>query len=484
MNAYPHIPNGLTSFAKVEQVSSPFTPYIRREVVPYDFKESRLPVYSGTSDPVSHVQAFESIVSLKALSDGIKCRLFLISYGAQVLDWFYHLPPQSITCFNDLQREFLSRFGTFRKRKKDVGALFQIKQGDDESYAHFIDRFQKETLDIVNVDQDFYKVAFISGLRQGPLKFKVTTKMPDTYGDLIDCANRFVGAEAMNSGYISHLNQMAQAPEKFSPHQLDDGPLHNYLPLNHNSNLLQYDQDPNLPRLADNSKFLSSTCTLLFYHICCLLFFCRDYPILRLADISKFSSEDNMCLQASFRYLRVIILRCFPIIFVLQSSLEDIHILFILQSNSGRAVAARSAGATDCFLSPLLQAARPLARCSARGGDLLLFGKRWRTQSSVRLREADSLLPPALQPAHPDGNQPSCPPAVGGLDFSPPGRQPSSPSKGCHQSTAALTNRRDLDSSVRQVGSLCRQAMATSLQQEAACPTRPPQVGRTRYAVR
>ncbi|KAK8946782.1 hypothetical protein KSP39_PZI007415 [Platanthera zijinensis] len=113
------------------------TPHIRREVVPYDFKEPHLPIYSGTSDPVSHLQFFKLIVSLKALSDGIKCRIFIISFGVQALDWFYHLPPLSITCFNDLQREFLSSFGTFRKRKKDLGALFQIKQGDDENGIWF-----------------------------------------------------------------------------------------------------------------------------------------------------------------------------------------------------------------------------------------------------------------------------------------------------------------------------------------------------------
>ncbi|KAK8949198.1 hypothetical protein KSP39_PZI005996 [Platanthera zijinensis] len=76
-----------------QEEQSPFTDNVRHETTPVNFREPRLPIYTGETDPVKHLQAFESAVALKTLSDATKCKLFVTTFDGQVMDWFYELRP-------------------------------------------------------------------------------------------------------------------------------------------------------------------------------------------------------------------------------------------------------------------------------------------------------------------------------------------------------------------------------------------------------
>ncbi|KAK8940806.1 hypothetical protein KSP39_PZI010808 [Platanthera zijinensis] len=191
------------------ETPSPFVDRIRWESAPSNFREPHLPFYSGETDPVSHLQAFKGAVALRSLSDALKCKLLVTTLDGQAREWFYELPPGTISSFAELRSELLLRFATSKKRKDGPAALFNIRQRDNESVARFVDRFQKEIQGVRNVNPDYYKVALIHGLREGPLKFKVTTKAPSTYQELIAIANRFIEGENANPTYISSLTAKA-----------------------------------------------------------------------------------------------------------------------------------------------------------------------------------------------------------------------------------------------------------------------------------
>ncbi|KAK8956542.1 hypothetical protein KSP39_PZI001118 [Platanthera zijinensis] len=173
------------------------------------FRRTSSPFFSGETDPISHLQAFEGAVALRSLSDALKCKLLVTTLDGQAREWFYELPPGTISSFAELRSELLLRFATSKKRKDGPAALFDIRQRDNESVARFVDRFQKEIQGVRNVNPDYYKVALIHGLREGPLKFKVTTKAPSTYQELIAIANRFIEGENANPTYISSLTAKA-----------------------------------------------------------------------------------------------------------------------------------------------------------------------------------------------------------------------------------------------------------------------------------
>ncbi|KAK8948841.1 hypothetical protein KSP39_PZI006035 [Platanthera zijinensis] len=210
------------------ETPSPFIDRIRWESAPSNFKEPRLPFYSGEIDPISHLQAFEGAVALRSLSDALKCKLLVTTLDGQAREWFYELPPGTISSFAELRSELLLRFATSKKRKDGPAALFDIRQRDNESVARFVDRFQKEIQGVRNVNPDYYKVALIHGLREGPLKFKVTTKAPSTYQELIAIANRFIEGENANPTYISSLT--AKAGGRDVPHSSSNNQYHSKPP--------------------------------------------------------------------------------------------------------------------------------------------------------------------------------------------------------------------------------------------------------------
>ncbi|KAK8957541.1 hypothetical protein KSP39_PZI001125 [Platanthera zijinensis] len=210
------------------ETPSPFIDRIRWESAPNNFREPRLPFYSGETDPISHLQAFEGAVALRSLSDALKCKLLVTTLDGQAREWFYELPPGTISSFAELRSELLLRFATSKKRKDGPAALFDIRQRDNESVARFVDRFQKEIQGVRNVNPDYYKVALIHGLREGPLKFKVTTKAPSTYQELIAIANRFIEGENANPTYISSLT--AKAGGRDVPHSSSNNQYHSKPP--------------------------------------------------------------------------------------------------------------------------------------------------------------------------------------------------------------------------------------------------------------
>ncbi|KAK8945084.1 hypothetical protein KSP39_PZI007855 [Platanthera zijinensis] len=156
------------------ETPSPFVDRIRWESVPSNFREPRLPFYSGETDPISHLQAFEGAVALRSLSDALKCKLLVTTLDGQAREWFYELPPGTISSFAELRSELLLRFATSKKRNDGPAALFDIRQRDNESVARFVDRFQKEI-----------------------------------QGELIAIANRFIEGENANPTYISSLTAKA-----------------------------------------------------------------------------------------------------------------------------------------------------------------------------------------------------------------------------------------------------------------------------------
>ncbi|KAK8942820.1 hypothetical protein KSP39_PZI009367 [Platanthera zijinensis] len=144
-----------------------FSELIVSSPVPEGFREPDMSYYSGKDDPVQHVQWFEDVVSIRQMSDAFKCRLFAITLKEKARDWFHQLPASSIYNFEDLHRGFLLRFSTSKKRKKEAECLFAVRQRQDETLGHYVDRFQEDILLVQEVPGYALMLAFTLGLRPG-----------------------------------------------------------------------------------------------------------------------------------------------------------------------------------------------------------------------------------------------------------------------------------------------------------------------------
>lgn len=67
-----------------------------------------------TEDPMDHIDLFEEICGTISSNEDLqyytRCKLFSFSLGEKASKWLKHLPPASITTWDDCKKSFLKRF--------------------------------------------------------------------------------------------------------------------------------------------------------------------------------------------------------------------------------------------------------------------------------------------------------------------------------------------------------------------------------------
>ncbi|KAL0367751.1 UNVERIFIED_CONTAM: hypothetical protein Sradi_3665200 [Sesamum radiatum] len=71
--------------------------------------------YDGAMDPMEHLSRFENAALLHHYTDGIKCRVFVITFAGAAQQWFNQLPVGAIGSFQEFCSLFLHQFASSRK---------------------------------------------------------------------------------------------------------------------------------------------------------------------------------------------------------------------------------------------------------------------------------------------------------------------------------------------------------------------------------
>ncbi|XP_043699992.1 uncharacterized protein LOC122650662 [Telopea speciosissima] len=143
--------------------------------------------YAGTVDPEDHLETFKSLLFFQAALDAIMCRAFPSTLKGAARQWFNRLPPRSLSNFTDLGRAFLAHFVSSRVHKKIAANLLAIKQRPNESIRGFLTRFNKEALEVRNLDPIVKFQALRSGIRDVELKKSL---IMDELGDMYELFSR------------------------------------------------------------------------------------------------------------------------------------------------------------------------------------------------------------------------------------------------------------------------------------------------------
>src|SRR3954467_6541526 len=75
-------------------------------------------------------------------NDPVRTRLFISTVKGVAFEWFLKLPKGSITCWDDLEALFLSRFFA-EEADINMHTLLLIKQKEGELVKDFIERFRE-----------------------------------------------------------------------------------------------------------------------------------------------------------------------------------------------------------------------------------------------------------------------------------------------------------------------------------------------------
>ncbi|XP_061372006.1 uncharacterized protein LOC133314536 [Gastrolobium bilobum] len=154
--------------------NKPLTDILRLTPIPLGFKgPSNIATYVGETDPFEWVQKFEAAMTLHGETDLLMCRTFPALLGGRALTWYTTLPTGSIASLDDLASKFQSHFATSRPVPKSVHSLEKIRQQSGESLRSFLDRFDKEALQVQGLDPKVQVHILLSGLRAGSFAYEL-----------------------------------------------------------------------------------------------------------------------------------------------------------------------------------------------------------------------------------------------------------------------------------------------------------------------
>ncbi|XP_043700017.1 uncharacterized protein LOC122650687 [Telopea speciosissima] len=121
----------------------------------------------------------------------VSYRAFPSSLKGAATSWFSWLPPNSITSFAQLCRAFVTHFQSSIKHKKTTVNLLSMKQRPDESIRAFVSRFNKESLDIKDLDEAIAHTAMSNGLIDMDLIKDLAQKPTKNMVELLERCNEF-----------------------------------------------------------------------------------------------------------------------------------------------------------------------------------------------------------------------------------------------------------------------------------------------------
>jgi hypothetical protein len=154
-----------------------------------------LPSYDGLTDPDDHINNFNAILNFRKTSGAIRCRLFPTTLRKGALTWYISLPPRSVFSWQDFTDQFKKNFTASRKQPKTVATLEAIFQGAKESLRAYIERFNREAVQVETTDE-MKRYLLARGLRpRTDFAKAVGIEKPKTLAQLLAKAESYIQYE-------------------------------------------------------------------------------------------------------------------------------------------------------------------------------------------------------------------------------------------------------------------------------------------------
>ncbi|XP_027173140.1 uncharacterized protein LOC113772850 [Coffea eugenioides] len=154
------------------------------ERLPPNFKLPSIPSYDGRGDPEDHVHAFISAFRLYCIPDPVICRAFPVFLQGTTRKWFWGLEPKSISTLGELVERFLHRFVSSRPTTRTSAYLLNVQQNPGESLRSYVQRFNEESVQIPDPNEQVTIAAFTHGLVSGVFNTAIHKKYPRTLHEL------------------------------------------------------------------------------------------------------------------------------------------------------------------------------------------------------------------------------------------------------------------------------------------------------------
>ena len=162
--------------------------------------------YDGTTDPDEHIENIKAFLTYRSVQGAIKCKLFVTTLRREAVTWFKNLRRNSIDSWSDICDEFTTHFTASRTQPKTVASLEAIVEGKSEPLPDYIERFNKEVVQVRGADETMKRYLIAKGLREGTdVKKAVRLDRPKTLNEFLANAKIYIRYE--EELYADNLNK-------------------------------------------------------------------------------------------------------------------------------------------------------------------------------------------------------------------------------------------------------------------------------------
>ena len=133
--------NDVMSKALNQISNSPFTHWIERGRLPWQFTQPTFTMYNGRTDPVEHVSYFNQRMVVHSKNEALMCKVFPSSLGLVAMRWFDGLRAGFIDSFKELTQAFGSRFITCSRVPWPLASLLSLSVREGETLKTYSDRY-------------------------------------------------------------------------------------------------------------------------------------------------------------------------------------------------------------------------------------------------------------------------------------------------------------------------------------------------------
>ncbi len=152
---------------------SPFTKRVDDYPLSAKFKVPQMENFDRLIDPLDYLDSFRTVMRLQGVSDEIMCHAFPTNLRGSLRVWFNQLETESIDTFAQLSRAFIDNFIGGRRSAHPTNYLLNIRQKEGESLRSYVQRFNKEAVQIDEPNEFVALTAFNAGLRKGDFLFQL-----------------------------------------------------------------------------------------------------------------------------------------------------------------------------------------------------------------------------------------------------------------------------------------------------------------------
>ncbi|XP_071708822.1 uncharacterized protein [Rutidosis leptorrhynchoides] len=175
---------------------------------------SHLIYYEGKDDPDDFLSIFEGAARMDKWDIPVACHAFSYMLKGDARVWFDSLPKDSVASFDDLKRQFRSKFSQQKRHKKNHVAAHGIKQRDSEGSRAFLTRYTNETQQIPNLPESQRISGLLYGSRVRPLIEHLSRDLPSTYEALLENAYIWLDAKETAVNFVLDDAPMNRRKEK------------------------------------------------------------------------------------------------------------------------------------------------------------------------------------------------------------------------------------------------------------------------------